>query len=108
MIGGTETVTLLAGDTVDRYGDPVSNPEDDVEVADVVVSPGPAPESTEAGREGVTVDLTLYMPEGTDVERAQHVTVRGHEYEVVAQPAVWTGGYLTPGQVVVEVRRAEG
>lgn len=108
MIGGTETVRLLPGEVVDRYGDPVDGTAEAVDVADVVVSPGPAPESESAGREGVTVDLTLYMPEGTTVDRGQHVEVRGHEYEVVAEPAVWTGGYLTPGQVVIEVRRAEG
>src|SRR5690606_26282497 len=74
------------------------------------VAPRQAGEQIGAGRIAVTSGVTLYVPPGADVLPSDRFEVRGVEYEVDGEPAVWRSPFTgwEPGREVVLTRVEEG
>lgn len=88
-----ETVQVLTAATkTDRYGNTV---EDWTSPASVDVTtlapaePRPSQEPVQDARNSVVSGWTLYLPAGTAVTAANRVRVRGKDYPVQGEPAVW-------------------
>lgn len=104
----TETVTRLRATTTT---DPYSN--EDVEdwttptELDITTlapaEPRPSQEPVQDARNAVTSGFTLYLPENADVTARDRMRVRGGEYRVMGDPALWLGAGL-----VVQTERVEG
>lgn len=96
-----------AGD-FDAYGDPVEGAVD-TPLTDCFVAPRSSADIADRGRAGVTIDLTLYGPVGTDLQHTDQVLVDDVLYDIDGDSGVWKSP-LTGWQAGVEValRRAVG
>lgn len=106
MIG--EVVTRLrAGSSTDPYsGQPAEDwaaPAEQEITTLAPAEPRPSSEPVQDARNAVTSGFTLYLPTGSDVTARDRMTVRGVTYDVLGEPADWTGAGL-----VVQVGRTEG
>jgi hypothetical protein len=95
--------------STDRYGDTATATTASTVIAGAFVAPGPSTELTEAGRDGVTVDATIYCPAGTDLTHLDDVDIDGVRFRVVGHPAEWVHPWSgwEPG-VVAELARVQG
>jgi hypothetical protein len=110
MFAHGETVTVLPGAvTYDQYGDPVAPTRTGSNITGCAIAPRYSTESTERGRQGVIVGLTIYAPAGSDILSTDSLMVRGHPYVVEGEPADWVNPYTgwAPG-LEVAIRRAVG
>lgn len=110
MVTG-ETVTIVRpAETTDAYGNPAADWDDPTETAvdGVAVAPRVDTEDRSAGRQGVIVGLTLYLPAGAAIAATDRVVVRGDTYEVDGEPGDWRSPYSTAKGVEVAVRRVVG
>lgn len=110
MIGETVTV-LTPGETTDGHGNPVPDWADaeDTDVEGAAVAPEKVEEDRTAGRQGVVVKRTVYLPPGSVVAATDRLVVRGDTYNVDGEPGPWVspfGGTL--GGVEVSLRRVVG
>ena len=108
MRGAGEIVTVLtSGVTVDAYSGESSPNWSDSTTRDIPLlappEPRPSQEPVLDARNSVVSGWTLYMPIGSGVTSYERVRVRGIDYPVLAQPAVWGD----KGEVV-QVSRTEG
>jgi hypothetical protein len=108
MQGAGEVVTVLtAGTTVDAYSGQASPDWAHATTRDVVTlappEPRPSDEPVADARNAVTSGWTLYLPLGSGVQPYDRVRVRGIDYPVQGQPAVWG----SKGEVV-QAFRTEG
>lgn len=94
----------------DPFGDPIGDTEERVDIPGCGVAPRQAGEQIGAGRIAVTSGVTLYVPPGADVRPSDRFEVRGEEYEVDGEPAVWRSPFTgwEPGREVVLTRVEEG
>jgi len=100
---GTQTATGRRNDTTTDWTDPAEHDE-----PGCLIAPGASAENHD-GRDGVTVDLVIYMPAGADVLAADRLLVRGDLYDVDGEPAVWTSpDHPHIDGVVVGANRSEG
>jgi hypothetical protein len=104
---GELVVVLTPGTTVDAYS---GRPEPDwahATTRDVYTlappEPRPSDEPVTDARNAVVSGWTLYLPIGSNVSPYERVRVRGQDYPVQGQPAVWG----TKGEVV-QAFRTEG
>ena len=107
-----ERVTVSEpGSTTDRYGattDDWTTAVDTI-VRGALVAPGPARELTADGRDGSRVDLTVYLPAGTEITAKARVTVRDEEYRVAGEPQQWrTRPSGVPLKVIAELVKVDG
>lgn len=65
--------------------------------------PRPSSEPVQDARNAVVAGYTLYLPLTADVTAYDRMRVRGEEFDVLGDPAVWSGA-----GVVVQVGRTEG
>lgn len=73
----------------DAYGDPTDGTSARAILDDAFVAPRESTGTTERGREGVVVGLTLYAPHGTRIEPSDLFEVDGVTYSVEGDPGVW-------------------
>lgn len=112
---GNCTATVEAPKVRGKYGDPVEMDGYDFftgEIPGCSAAPGPSPEIAERARDGVVVDVTLYVPEEPMIDRRSTVVLDGPcagSYRIVDGPNVWQSGFSAwqPG-TVVGLQRAEG
>lgn len=99
----------------DKYGD-ANPPADSGSPATTelvaAAAPGLAPELAERARDGVVVDVTLYLPATADVQHTDTVTLEGAcagTYRVEGHPQEWSSPFTgwRPGFVAF-LKRAEG
>lgn len=107
----TETVTLLARESVGR--DDLGNDTFDWVQADspAWVETGPGTESLDASRqEQSTATSTMYLPLGTllPVEAVGKVVWNGHEWEIAGEVGQQPGGFTIEGYQVVAIKRVTG
>ncbi len=107
-----ETVTVKRpATTTDSHGDAVPDWTDttDTDADNVAVAPSAGDEDASQRVAGVTADLTIYAPTGTDIAATDRVSVRGVDYEVVGPVEDWRSPYSAdrPG-VTVALRRVTG
>lgn len=93
----------------DQYGDPMPSTETRTTLEDSFVAPRVSSEVTDAGRAGVIVGLTLFMPPGTDLVHSDQVDVDGVLYEVDGDAGDWTHPMTGwAAGVVAALRRVDG
>lgn len=116
-----ETVTRLRGTPVTSQYSADSLTLDftapaELDIAGVAVAPtASATTATRSrnplteGRNAVTDEFNLYLPDGGDITAVDHVRVRGGEYRVTGQPEDWRSPLTgwRPG-LVVNVKRVVG
>lgn len=56
---------------------------------------------------GINDGLTVYCPEGSDVQAGDHIVANGQTYEIQGEPRVWTGAF-TRSHVQLNLIRWEG
>ena len=101
----SETVVRLRAATVtDTYSqDPWETPSELSIRTLAPAEPRPSGEPVQDARNAIVSGFTLYLPEGSDVTSRDRVRVRGRVYNVLGEPAVWTGA-----GVVVQTEAQEG
>lgn len=94
----------------DPYGDPIGDVETRTDITGCAVAPRQAGEQIGQGRIAVTSGVTLYLPPGADVLPSDRFEVRGAEWEVEGEPAVWRSPFTgwEPGREVQLTRVQEG
>lgn len=101
----TETVVRLRAATVtDTYSqDPWETPSELSIRTLAPAEPRPSGEPVQDARNAVSSGWTVYFPEGVDITSADRLRIRGKEYQVLGEPAVWHGA-----GVVVQCDRTVG
>lgn len=110
-----ETVQILNGATTGRnqYGDDVHTFPVKATYTDVPVAPadanGTGGNEYVDGRDTVIIGLTVFLPDGADVQATDRAIVRGQTWEVVGDPQQWQSPFTgwCPG-VPVALRRVTG
>ena len=108
LTGAGEVVTVITpGTTVDAYSGEASPDWVHTSTRDVTTlappEPRPSDERVEDARNAVVSGWTLYLPIGSAVSPYERVRVRGIDYPVQGEPAVWG----SMGEVV-QAFRTEG
>lgn len=110
MIGETITV-VVPGATIDGHGNTVPDWDDtdETDVANCAFAPTQTPEDRAAGRQGVVITGTVYMPPGVPVPASARLVIRGQTYEVDGPSGEWNSPYRAVDiGLEVSVRRVEG
>lgn len=91
--GPTETVTIVRTTPggLDPYGDPIPGTTTEVPVGGCLVAAAGSTEAVTQGRTPLEADYDIYLPDGTDVRRADQMRIRGALCDVVGAPFGWTG-----------------
>lgn len=107
--GQTVTIIRESPGGTDVYGDPITSTVLRTDVAGCAVAPRYSSESSERGRQGMIVGLSVYAPAGTDVLFTDRVEIDGVAYVIEGEPAAWSNPFTgwSPG-VEIAVRRATG
>lgn len=106
MILGSDTVTILRGETRNTSGDLVGS-DTETEVPGCSVQPTSATESTDRGELLVT-NATLFAPAGSDVVATDRVRWLGDVYAVNGPPARWRDENGVEDHVQVQLLLKEG
>ncbi|QCB93302.1 phage head completion protein [Cellulomonas shaoxiangyii] len=95
---------------VDPYGNPVETTTETAIPGAFFAPEQASRESTEVGRESVTIKPSLYFPKSwPDITARDRVRVRGREYAVDGEPADWRSPWGSSlGGLVVTLQRVEG
>ena len=110
MAGETVTVVRPAS-TTNRYGDTVDDWDNATrtDVAGAKVAPAGGSALDAAGRQGVTYDLEVVLPAGTDLADGDHVEVRGATYRLAGPVEDWRSPFTSRRHgLVVPLTRTEG
>ena len=78
----------------------------DTTVMAVAVAPGGGSDRAERGRNGETIDCTVYFPMGTDIVNGDELTVRGNRFRIVVND--WHIDAGTVGGLEVLCMRGQG
>lgn len=111
---GETVVRLRAATTEDPYSGESdgaldwSNPTE-LTITGCGFDPGGSFENTEARRDAITTQPTLYAPADADITANDRVQVRSLTYDVQGHPALWRSPFTgwTPG-IAVTLRLFEG
>lgn len=103
---GSDTVTVLRGQSRDRLGD-VTGSDTSTDVAGCMVQPTAATESTDNGEMLVT-NVTLFAPAGTDVLATDRVRWLDSVYEVDGQPSRPRDQSANESHVQVQLKLVQG
>ena len=91
----------------DRYGDPIQSSSDTIRIQVAAIAPGSSREYAEHGRDGETIEHTLYFRRAVDISDGDEIEVRGRTYK--ARIAEWVSPYGTGRRAtVVEATRETG
>lgn len=97
------------GSGEDSQGNPYEvwgeNPEP---VGIYAFDPGGSAEPSEAGRDAVVTQPTIYLPPGHPVQAHDQCTVRGNRYDVDGEPAQWVHPRRGSIGDVIKLRRVDG
>lgn len=94
---------------VDPYGDPIPGTEQATEIVGAFVAPRMSNDINDAGRTGVIVGLTLFVPFATDIVHTDHFDVDGIRYRVDGEPGNWRNPFTDwKAGATVALVRAEG
>lgn len=107
----SETVKLISVTEGgwDSNGDPIEATETITEVQALAVAPGASPEHRDLARNGITIDVTVYLPPGTTITENDSVEVRGVRYQIEGRPIEWISPFGTgPGGYEVLCRLVQG
>lgn len=105
---GEQVTRVRAGQVADPYSGGTVETWDEGQVSKLDMTtlappePRPSSEPVQDARNAVVSGWTLYLPAGSDVTALDRMRVRGVDYPVQGEPAVWPKG------VVVQAYRTEG
>lgn len=103
----TITRTRRSPGGYDRYGDPIESTADTIKIQVGAIAPGTSKEYAEHGRDGETIEHTLYFRRAVDIADGDEIEVRGATYK--ARVAEWRSPYGTGRRAtVVEATRETG
>lgn len=90
----------------DVYGSPVAGTTTETVITGCAVAPRYSTESTERGRQGVIVGLTVFAPFGSDILYTDRIVVASVEYRIEGEPASWANPFTgsTPGMEIALTR----
>lgn len=109
MIGETVTILRPGTPTTDIYGNDIPGADTRIDITGCAVAPRLRGDSTDAGRQGVIVGMSVYFPAGTDVLATDRLEVRGETHTIEGDPGYWTSPYTgTARGVEVATLRVEG
>jgi hypothetical protein len=109
FIRGGETITIKRRSvaSTDEHGNPTYSFTTLV-VRDALIGIGGTSEPVDPERDAVDASLTLYLPEGTQVEQGDRFIVRGTEWVKDGSAQQWVSPFPMEVGVVVPVRRRVG
>lgn len=110
MITGTETVTIirkLAG-AADEFGNPTYINEQ-FDVPRVLIGFGPTDQPVSAEANPQSTDLTIYFPNGTQIQTDDEFIIRGERFVKNGRAMDWQSPFIGfDAGVVVNVRQYRG
>ena len=71
-----------SGGGVDENGDPIVVTAPDLTIVARGVAPGATAENQAVARDGESIEFTVYLPQGSDVEDGDQLLIRGRTYDV--------------------------
>lgn len=106
---GSETVIIKrrSANTVDEYGNKTYSTTT-ITVKDVMIGFSSQNETVDPAREPVDTSLTLYLPNGTQVQPGDRFIVRGTEFVKDGNAQAWQPPFDFNVGVVVPVKRRDG
>lgn len=106
---GSETVTIKrrSATATDEYGNKTYS-STTITVRDCLIGFGGESEGVEPTREPSDIGLTLYLPNGTQVQPGDRFIVRGTEFVKDGEAQDWTAPFDFNVGVVVKVKRRNG
>lgn len=101
-------VTLIRGGTVDQYGNPTEG-TDRIDIPGCAVAPRTSTDTTDRGRSGVVVGLSVYLPAGADVQPGDGFEIDGVAWQIEGVPGEWTSPFTGwAAGIEVALSRGEG
>lgn len=106
---GSETIIIKrrSATATDDYGNKTYSTTT-ITVKNCMIGVGGSNDMVEPNREPSDVALTLYMPNGTQVEAGDRFIVRGTEFVKDGDAQVWTPPFDFEVGVVVQVKKRNG
>lgn len=106
---GNETVVITrrSAASVDAYGNKTFTTTT-ITVKDVFLGFGTTNEPVDANRDPVDQSVTLYFPNGTQIQEGDVFTVRNVKWVKDGSPEVWENPFGLDAGVVVKVRKRNG
>lgn len=110
FIRGGETITIKrrSKTATDDYGNPTYSTTTIV-VKDALIAVGGTSEPVDPARDAVDASLTVYLPNGTQVQEGDKFIVRGTEWQRDGSAQEWVSPFpMSDAGVVVPLRRRRG
>jgi hypothetical protein len=104
--GETVTIKRRSATATDEYGNKTYSMTT-ITVKDCLIGFGGGSEDVEPNREPQDSRLTIYMPNGVQIEPGDRFVIRGTEFIKDSMDA-WVSPFVTPAGVVVQVKRRDG
>lgn len=106
---GSETVTIKrrSATGTDDWGNKTYSTTT-ISVSNCMLGFGSESEQVEANREPIDTGLTIYMPNGTQVEPGDRFIIRGTEFVKDGDPQEWAAPFNFNVGVVVRVKKRRG
>lgn len=110
FIRGGETITIKRRSAVatDAYGNPTYS-ETTIKVKDALIAVGGTSEPVDPARDAVDASLTLYLPNGTQVQDGDIFIIRSSQWVKDGSAQEWFSPFpASEAGVVVPVRKRRG
>jgi hypothetical protein len=109
MLAGNETVTIIrrTGSTLDDFGMTVFTTQN-IEISGCLVGFGSSSEPVDINRDAIDSDLTLYLPQGTEIQEGDKFLVRGEQWVKDGSPHEWQAPFAFDVGVVLKIRKRNG
>lgn len=106
---GSETVVIKrrSATATDDYGNKTYSTTT-ITVQNCMIGFGMGNEPVATDRDAIDTSLTIYMPNGTQVEASDRFVIRGTEFVKDGDAEVWTPPFDFDVGVVVKVRKRNG
>lgn len=110
FIRGGETITIKRRSAASRdaHGNPTYT-QTTVIVKDALIAVGGTSEPIDPTRDAVDATVTLYLPNGTQIEEGDRFIIRGSEWIKDGSPVEWISPFPAPDAgIVIPLRRRRG
>lgn len=83
------TAVRVRGPGINLTGDPIADEPDRETLVDPIFAPASSTDINDRGRNGATVDASLFLPYGADLLNTDQVEIDSVLYDVVGEIAQW-------------------
>lgn len=91
--GTTITVLRDSPGGLDDYNNPVTSTTTSTDIVGCAVAPSGSTEPAALGRNGLVVDLTVFVPAGSDILFTDRIKIAGVVYSIDGDPADWSNPF---------------